>query len=486
MTCTPADGSIFNSSTAGTAQITGGRLQLTSSATGGTSAAYRLPDLDPGLEISEFTLEYDVMLQATSVTPADGYAVSFGAIPSSAADIVSASFNTGEEGFNAANGLVVAFDAYDNGGSEAPAIDAKGSNTIVRSVYMGVVGNPAVPGGQWQWNNGVVGGYPWDGVLRHVIIHWETSTGLDVKITGSGGTLVDVMVDQPVPGFVPSAGNVLAWSARTGGATETVQLDNVVLTTVPILPIQTGGPTLSEMLVDNVNFGEDENCDSGSWVEIYNGQGTAQSLAGWYLTDDAGTPAKWAFPAGASMNSYQYLRVWVDSKNRTTSPYHTSFSMVKTGGYIGLVKPDLSTASSFTYGQQAEDVSYGRLGMAQTQGYLETPTPGAKNSGNQSAGAPTSEEVTFDSVGGLFTTAFTLNIIPPVTAGAVARYTLDNSVPTESSTAWPAGGFNVAGSTQLRVRFMEPGKLGGPVSSRSFTLLDSTLTNYRGSGQPFK
>jgi hypothetical protein len=319
-----------------------------------------------------------------------------------------------------------------------------------------------------------------------VTIHWEENTGLDIKIKGSNGSMVDVMVDQPVPGFVPSAGNVFAWSARTGGLNMTVQLDNIVITTVPVLPIQTGGPVISEILVDNASFGEDENCDSGSWVEIYNGQATSQSLNGWYLTNAVGTPAKWAFPASITLAPYQYMVVWVDSKNRITTPLHTNFSLVKAGGYVGLVKPDLSTASSFTYGPQAEDVSYGRLGQAQTEGYFETPTAGVKNSGNQTAGTPTMEEITFDRVGGLFSTAFTLNITPPVTLGAVARYTLDNSVPTAASPEWPVGGLSVTGSTNLRVRFSEAGKLLGPVSSRSFTLLDSSLTNYRGTGQPFK
>ena len=154
------------------------------------------------------------------------------------------------------------------------------------------------------------------------------------------------------------------------------------------------------------------------------------------------------------------------------------------GGGGGAGQGDAAAATSCR--QQAEDVSYGRLGVAQTLGYLETPTPGTKNSGNQSAGTPTMEEVTFDRTGGLITAAITLNITPPVTAGAVARYTLDNSVPTESSTEWPAGGLPVTGSSQIRVRFMETGKLGGPVSSRSFTLLGPSLTNYRGTGQPFK
>lgn len=477
-TTTPADGSLWNSSVAGVATVTGGQLRLTQNGTGSTLSALRLPDLDPGNEISEFTLDYDVTLYA-SATPADGYALTFGNIPSAAGDLINGTYNGGEEGFNVLNGLAVIFDIYNNGNSEAPAVDAEANGIIVRSVYMGS-GSP--PGGVWSTAGNA---YPCDNVKRHVYIHWEVNTGLDVKITGTGATLVDVMVDQPVPGFTPTPGNVFAWGARTGGSTEDVILDNISITTVPVTPIATGGPVLSEIVVDNANISEDEDCDSGSWLEIYNGQNAVQSLAGWYLTDDPLNLTKWTFPAGASMSAYQYAVVWADAKNRTTSPYHTNFSLVKTGGYLALVRPDLSVASVFNYGQQAEDVAYGTLGAAQTLGYLETPTPAFKNSGTQAAGPPASDDVVFSRDGGIITGPVPLDLAPPVAAGAVARYTTDNSVPNASSTPWPVGGLNVSGSMNIRVRYFEAGKLGGNTSSRTFILADSTLTNYRGSGLPF-
>ena len=307
-----ADGSVPASSN-GTASIIGGQLRLTANGTGSTLAGYRLPDLDVGKEISEFTLDYDVTLYATG-TPADGYALSFGAISTNNADLTNAAINAGEEGFNLVNGMSVIFDTYNNGNNEAPAIDAKANGIIVRDVYMGS-GSP--PGGVWST---AANTYPVNNVKRHVQIHWEVNTGLDVKIVGSAGTLVDVMVDQPMPGFTPTPGNVFAWGARTGGATEDVILDNIVITTVPVNPIDTGGPVISEFLVDNAGFGEDEDCQSGSWIEIYNGQNVTQNFSGWYLTDDAGAPAKWAIPATFSLTAYQYGLIWVDGKNRTVAP----------------------------------------------------------------------------------------------------------------------------------------------------------------------
>ena len=474
---TPADGTILNSTNLAATVVSGGRLRLTQNGVGSTYAAMRLPDLDAGKEITEFTVQFDLTLFCTA-TPADGLALSFGNISATPADLINPAINTGEKGFVTTNGLAVDIDTYGDG----PLIEAKAAGTVIKSVYMG---NAAAPGGNWGAPP-VTNTYPFDNVSRRVIIHWEVNTGLDVRITGSNGSQVDVMVDTALPGFVPTVGNVFAFGARTGGSTEDVFLDNLSIVTVPVVPIETGGPSISEFVADNETQ-EDEDCTTGAWLEIYNGQNVAQTMTGWSLTDDAGVLGKWPFPAGYSIPAYGYVRIWADGKNRTASSanYHTNFILNKAGGYLALVKPDLSIATAYTYGAQSKDVSYGKLGAAQTDGYLETPTPGVKNSGLQAPLGPCKQDVIFSHVGGLITGPMTLTLTAPTVAGAVARYTTDNSVPNASSTLWPAGGLNVTGSSNIRVRYYQPDALGGDVSSRTFILLDSTLTNYRGSGQPF-
>ncbi len=477
---TPADGTIINSNVAGTTVVASGRLRLTQNTIGSTYAAMRLPDLDPGKEITEFTVQFDLTLFCTG-TPADGLALSFGNISATPADLINPSINTGEKGFVTTNGFAVDIDTYGDG----PLIEAKAGGLVIKSVYLG---NASAPGGNWGAPP-VTNTYPFDNVPRRVIIHWEVNTGLDVKITASaanGGGLVDVMVDTPLPGFVPTVGNVFAFGARTGGATEDVFLDNLSVATVPVVPIETGGPTISEFVADN-GTQEDEDCTTGAWLEIYNGQNVAQTMTGWSLTDDAGVLGKWPFPAGYSIPAYGYARIWADGKNRTVSSanYHTNFILNKAGGYLALVKPDMSIATAYTYGVQSKDVAYGKLGAAQTDGYLETPTPGVKNSGLQAPLGPCKQDVTFNHVGGLITGPLALTLTAPTLVGAVARYTIDNSVPNGSSALWPVGGLNITGSSNIRVRYFQPNSLGGDVSSRTFILLDSTLTNYRGPGQPF-
>ena len=61
---------------------------------------------------------------------------------------------------------------------------------------------------------------------------------------------------------------------------------------MPSAPLETGGPYITEFMADNEDTREDEDCESGAWIEIYNGQNAATNLAGWSLTNDPAVPKK--------------------------------------------------------------------------------------------------------------------------------------------------------------------------------------------------
>ncbi len=468
------DGSTVAGNTAGVTSVQNGRLRLTAAGTGNSLGAYRLPILDPGKEVAEFTFQFDLTLNRVSgQNPADGFALSFGAIPQPPPSAVT-DYGPGEGGWSLSGGLTVAFDTYDNG-SDPQSIDVVANGVVVRNVLM----SSFAPGGNYL--------NLFDNTARTVVIHYDEQ-GLDVTY---GGNVIGT--NLPVPGFVPAPGNYFGFTARTGGATEDVFLDNVSVTTVPVAPLETGGPVLNEVLVDNVETNEDEDCESGAWVELYNGSASAVNLAGWTLTDDVATPAKWTFPS-VSVPAYGYLLVWTDSKDRTTGTLHTNFTLSKDGGAVSLYRPGAELVGTLTFGGTGEDVSYGALGNARTLGYLETPTPGIKNSGIQSSGAPVLEDVAFSRTGGLLTDPVTLTITPPTIPDAVIRYTTDNTAPTATSSVWPGAGLvlNSPGtsgaintSVNIRARIFVPDRLPGPISSRTFIPLDASLKNYRNSGQPF-
>ncbi|MEO5915873.1 MAG: CotH kinase family protein [Luteolibacter sp.] len=116
-------------------------------------------------------------------------------------------------------------------------------------------------------------------------------------------------------------------------------------------------------------------------------------------------------------------------------------------------------------------------------GYFATPTPGVVNGGPETLVIP--RKVTFSKLQGTFGTNFSLTL-----AGATGpeeiRYTLDGSAPTASSTLYTAP-FSITGTQLVRARLRDTvsGKL-GLLSSAHFEKLETNLTNYKGSGQPFR
>ncbi len=466
---TLGDGSTISASagtiTTSVQQVAAGNnaLQMMVTGFGGNSAAYRLPDLDPTKPIQSFDATFKVKMnkQSAGAVPGAGWSLNFGAVPTTGN-------GTGEGGFVMTGGLSMAWDIYNNGGGDVPSIEV--------------------------FCNGVsVGNSPrtfvFDETYRTVAIHWDVN-GLNVTYDG-----VAIFTNLPTPGFVPLAGNKFAFSARNEPSnTMNMFLDDVAMTTVIELPVETGGPVISEFMADNYSTLQDEDTAKPDWLEIYNGQNATVNLVGWRLTKTVGNNSMWTFPS-VSMGPYSYLVVYASGKNRTSNPalLHTNFTLNKTGGYLALIKADgVTIATQFSYGQQYPDVSYGEKGAAHTLGYLQPATPGTKTSLStaQAPGGP-AEGVVWSRVGGIITAATpaAVTISAPLAAGAVVRYTTDNTEPGAASAAYtpgsPPAAFTVSTSANLRARIFTPNMLPGPVSSRTFLLIDSTLTNYNGSGQVF-
>jgi hypothetical protein len=122
-------------------------------------------------------------------------------------------------------------------------------------------------------------------------------------------------------------------------------------------------------------------------------------------------------------------------------------------------------------------------GSAGDPGYFSTPTPGARNGGSGSMVIP--QNVTFSRESGTFTGTFNLTLGGAV-AGQEIRYTTDGSLPTATSALYGAP-LNVTTSTVVRARIVAPatGSLGF-VSARQYELMNASVANYAGSGQPFK
>lgn len=109
----PAGVQIYGDPGDGTAGvIADGALKLTT-LVGSITAGMVIDDLDAGEAVSAFTVTFNLLIGGGS--GADGFSFSFGS------DVADGGIS--EEG--SGTGLIVAFDSYDNGNGEAPAIDLK-------------------------------------------------------------------------------------------------------------------------------------------------------------------------------------------------------------------------------------------------------------------------------------------------------------------------------------------------------------------------
>jgi hypothetical protein len=122
------------------------------------------------------------------------------------------------------------------------------------------------------------------------------------------------------------------------------------------------------------------------WVELHNTTSAPVSLAGMYLSDDKGNPAKWQFPAGTAIPANGYLVVWAHD---TTYPgsLHASWALSRGGEHLRLSNADLSVMDSLTFGEQEENRTTARFpnGTGTFQAPCR-PTWGAANAACGTAG----------------------------------------------------------------------------------------------------
>ncbi|HSA02587.1 MAG TPA: CotH kinase family protein [Candidatus Paceibacterota bacterium] len=120
------------------------------------------------------------------------------------------------------------------------------------------------------------------------------------------------------------------------------------------------------------------------------------------------------------------------------------------------------------------DVSYGRVeGETGVLGFFPNPTPGTPNS---TGGSGFAAEVAFSQPSGPFTHRLELRLSTE-SARAIIRYTLDGSLPTNSSPVYGAP-IVITNSAQVRARAFEEGLLPGPPRSEAFFLLASNVVQF--------
>jgi CotH kinase protein/Lamin Tail Domain/Fn3 associated/Chitobiase/beta-hexosaminidase C-terminal domain len=328
--------------------------------------------------------------------------------------------------------------------------------------------------------------------LRSIEVQFsEAVTGVeaaDLLVNGVGATGVQLMSPgQYVFTVSPSAAGPVAVRFREGHGIRDLSSAGRALVTrtwsYTVDPTAVVTLRINEFLADNDSGIRDEDGRRSDWIEIHNPGTQSISLLGWSLTDDAGRPRKWSFPALA-IPARGYTLVWASGNDRTNpaAPLHTNFRLAEGGEFLGLVSPSGAMVSAFSpsYPNQRSDVAYGRLPGSPDNGFLPTPTPRAANAAGGPGFAP---DIQATPASGTYIRPTTLNLDPstnagPAGVGTVIRYTLDGTLPRETSPVWnrPLALSNQA--VQVRARAYTPGLLPGRPTTQVLLPLATAVSRF--------
>lgn len=191
-----------SNNTAYKASVIGGALELTSAAVTSGSSSFIVPAI---INSSKgFTATFDVFLQDTAggASPADGFSFTYG-------NTFALNAIFGEEGPGGTNSLSWVIDTWDNGvGDQGIRNKINGADGFKQSFV------PLSDGGT---------------VSTSITLTWHPTNGMSMNVAALG----TVFSNYPTAGFTGGDDYLFGFGARTGGATETVRIDNLVITTVP-------------------------------------------------------------------------------------------------------------------------------------------------------------------------------------------------------------------------------------------------------------
>lgn len=125
------------------------------------------------------------------------------------------------------------------------------------------------------------------------------------------------------------------------------------------------------------------------WIELVNRGDTAVSLEGWTLSNSAGNPALWPFPAGTVLPPNSHTLVFADARPEagTSTEWHAGFGLDPLSGVVLISRPQpggLGVVDYLRYSNVPEDRSAepdpdGPAGASR----VANPSPGSSSAPNQ-------------------------------------------------------------------------------------------------------
>ena len=139
--------------------------------------------------------------------------------------------------------------------------------------------------------------------------------------------------------------------------------------------IETQDVIINEFLTVNDASITDEDGSREDWIELYNPNDFAVSLAGWSLTDSEDNPREWLFPE-VSIAADGCLVVFASDKDRKPvngAPLHTNFKLTSNGEYLALFTDEEPprAATAFVPGPTLASIGVGTIGLVRTSLQVE-------------------------------------------------------------------------------------------------------------------
>ncbi|MDR9415799.1 MAG: CotH kinase family protein [Gracilimonas sp.] len=224
---------------------------------------------------------------------------------------------------------------------------------------------------------------------------------------------------------------------------------------------------VNEIVASNGSSYADEFGENDDWIEIYNSADISIDFGGMYVSDDPEEFDKWQIPedesAATTIAPGEYKILWFD-EDIEQGPLHVDTKLSAGGEFVILTAKDgVTLIDSIAFGEQSEDVSWGRIpdGVGSFQ-FLQ-PTPGATNSGSQIE--EQAEAPVFSLESGFYSGTQVISLT--AAENAEIRYEVGGAVPTSGSKRYE-GPISVDSSSVIRAISFEQGLAASDVTTNSY------------------
>lgn len=189
---------------------------------------------------------------------------------------------------------------------------------------------------------------------------------------------------------------------------------------------------ISEVMSNNIDISKDPSGEYPDWIELYNRSDETIDLAGWGLSDDTDAPGRWRFPT-CVLEPGGYVTVYTSGNLSAGSGIYTDFSIDSEGDILALTDPAGRAADYCFVPPLRTGLTYQREPDAAYFAYGDHATP---DHANAKGFLRVTAKPSFSLSAGMYdeTQQVTLSADP----GARIYYTLDGTVPDESSIPYTA------------------------------------------------